>query len=119
MEKYLREKHSEGVYGDAFFFSGSWYKYKDNAGLGYCQTDFELHLDEYIIVLECKLTQTNKAKLQLLYLYKPILEWFFEKEIILVQVCRTMKTEPDWRLRNLRDLVTRPRNRYWTWHKRI
>lgn len=55
------------------FKHGQWYSYKADGEFGYCQPDFVLLDSEAVYVIECKLTDIEKATEQLLDLYFPIL----------------------------------------------
>lgn len=52
---------------------GQWYSYKADGQHGFCQPDFVFSGDSATYVLECKLTDIEKATEQLLDLYFPIL----------------------------------------------
>ena len=95
---------------------GQWYGFHDYNGYGYCQTDLELHLDGYIILLEVKLTQTACAVSQLTELYLPVLKALYQVPVIPVQVCRAMREKPENLLRDIEDLIKRPAMLVWTWH---
>src|SRR4051812_24584328 len=53
--------------------SGQWFQYVDQHGRSCCQTDHYVVLDDQVLLLECKLTQTDVAFTQMDQLYKPIL----------------------------------------------
>lgn len=50
--------------------------------------------DSLVILIECKLTQTNRAWPQMRELYKPILELVYEKPVVCIQACRNVR-DPD------------------------
>jgi hypothetical protein len=54
-----------------------WFKFFDENGQGFCCPDVILDLPEGLFVLECKLTDTEYAKSQLLGLYLPIVSHVF------------------------------------------
>ena len=73
---------------------GQWYAFEDRRGLGWCQPDIILLPNrdrKYILVIECTLTATKKAWVQLNYLYRPILERIYPQvEIRMVQVVKNL-----------------------------
>lgn len=52
---------------------GQWFRFRDVNGWGYCQPDCILVRENAVLVLECKLTDTEQARRQLSRLYFPIL----------------------------------------------
>lgn len=80
--------------------SGQWFKYTSKSGhSGYCQTDFLIVKAHKLILLECKLTETDKAYPQLTKLYFPVVDFWRKKligpksEIILVQAFKNANSK--------------------------
>ena len=90
--------------------------FEDANGIGCCQTDHELHFEDYIILLECKLTQSPLAVPQMTKLYIPVMKEIYDKPIIPVQVCKNLKTNPPNLLADIEVLIEHPRMAIWTWH---
>ena len=72
---------------------GPWFSYIDENGLGHCQPDQLLVMSEKVLCFENKLTQTPTALTQLLSLYRPILESYYEMPVAMIQVCKNLKHE--------------------------
>lgn len=53
---------------------GQWFRFLDNNGNGYCQSDIILKLADECIIFECKLTDCEKGRSQLARLYRPVVE---------------------------------------------
>lgn len=73
--------------------SGQWWQYADVNGLGWCQTDHLINLSGAVIAVECKLTEAEEGREQLLRLYFPILKHVFEREVVGVVVLRHLTRE--------------------------
>lgn len=72
-----------------------WIRFEDASGRHYAQPDIFILTESRIFLLECKLTQTEEAEFQLLYLYKPLLERLFpSKEVLCIQVCKNIRYRP-------------------------
>lgn len=73
---------------------GQWIEYVDRQGLGWCQPDILIvpkTKRHSLVIVECKLTATPRAKNQLKYIYLPALQMIYPKHTIkLVQVCRNL-----------------------------
>ena len=100
----------------AELISKQWYDFKDYCGFGYCQTDHELHFDDYIILLEVKLTQCDQAIPQMVDLYLPVMKLVHQKPVIPVQVCKNLTHKPEDSIWDVEQLIKRPEMRIWTWH---
>lgn len=93
-----------------------WFSYEDDNGRSICQTDYYLLCDGFILLLECKLTQTDSAIAQMAKLYKPILEHIYEVPVICVQVCKNLRYRPPNAIRDIKQLIDDPRYGIHTWH---
>ena len=99
---------ADELYGT--LISNRWYRFVDAAGVGFCQPDHELHLQNYIICIECKLTQTHNAHLQMQELYIPVLEEVYKKKVFAIQATHTLLYKPDGLVSDLSDFVFAPRD---------
>lgn len=88
---------------DVELYYNLWIGYTDSQGTSYCQPDIFLVLPGWILLLECKLTQTEEAERQLQGLYKPVLEWIFHKPVVTVQVCKNLRYKPKNEIQSLRE----------------
>jgi hypothetical protein len=71
-----------------------WFNFEDANGLGYCSPDgLALHGGR-IVVVECKLTQTTQAIVQLEGLYRPVVEHYYQKAMVGITVVRRRTQEP-------------------------
>jgi hypothetical protein len=53
---------------------GPWFEFEDANGHGYCQADVLVNRGDWLMIVEAKLTQQEKAWLQLEGLYMPVVE---------------------------------------------
>jgi hypothetical protein len=88
---------------------GKWIEYIDCKGLGWCQPDILIvprSKKRPIVIIECKLTATSRAKHKLLYTYKPVIENIYpDRDVRLVQVCKNLtKDIKDLLLNDIRDI---------------
>jgi hypothetical protein len=74
-------------------YLGRWFEFEDKNGLGYCQPDVIVAMTKYVVVGECKLTETQQGRNQIEYLYKPILSYFFHREVKGVVISRHLTRE--------------------------
>src|SRR5215207_3136698 len=72
--------------------SGEWFEYLDARRVGVCQIDHYVVLNSHIILLECKLSESEAAWPQMKNLYAPILERHYGLGVARVQVCRHLRT---------------------------
>ena len=94
---YVKSQKEKG-YLDATILYGAWIKYFDKNGLGYAQPDILLFDNKTtdIYILECKLTQTDDAILQLRSLYKPLIEELYpNRKVYLIQIFKNIKHKQD------------------------
>jgi len=95
---------------------GRWFYFIDKNGHGWCQPDIYLEFKDCIILIECKLTQTENAFLQMKELYVPVLQKVHGKPVYTVQVCKILRYAPKLRLNCIMEMVDRPRDGEYTWH---
>lgn len=101
----------------AELISGQWFQFKDANGFGFCQTDHLLVTPTGIIILECKLTQTEKAWVQLDNLYLPVLSAVYSLPVYTIQVCRNLRYVPtNGLITDLAEFCDAPRKGHWTMH---
>jgi len=97
-------------------FVSQWIMYEDVNGLGWAQVDLYLVQKEVILLVECKLSQTERAHAQLLYLYLPLLRKIYLQQIVCLQICKYMQCETDRMVLDPKDLIDYPRFGVWTLH---
>lgn len=78
--------------------SGQWFEFRDANGLGCCQTDHYVVLDDQVLLVECKLTETWVGFSQIDLLYRPILEAVYGKPVTGVMACKHLTTRVNPRL---------------------
>ncbi len=72
--------------------NGPWFSYKDVNGFGHAQPDHLLVGREEVIILESKLTQTDRGRIQLETLYRPLVEYVFgPRPVRTVMVCKNLR----------------------------
>lgn len=70
---------------------GAWFEFQDSNGRGFCQPDLLTQLGETLVVLEAKYSWVPEGQTQIEYLYKPVLEKVYEKRVIGIVVCKTLR----------------------------
>lgn len=99
----------------ALVLSGQWFEFVDMSGLGYAQTDYLLVLASHVVCMECKLTQTQGAFLQMAQLYSPLIQHLWGLPVTTLQVCKNLRYEPEV-LVDLTELLHQPQSGNFTWH---
>lgn len=71
-----------------------WVQFADRHGSGYCEPEAFILLKEFVFLVECKLTGKPEGKLQLEWLYAPVLSSIFARPVrsLLICKCITEKT---------------------------
>lgn len=72
---------------------GRWFEFADANGPGCCQPDVIVPFEKYIVVCECKLTETAAGRDQINLLYRPILEAHYKMPVRGVVVTRHLTRE--------------------------
>jgi hypothetical protein len=75
----------------AKFRYGMWWEFKDDGGIGVCQTDFFGKAKDWLIILETKLTWTMDAEEQLYGLYIPVVAMAMgmpRSQVLPIVVCK-------------------------------
>lgn len=112
LKKLKREEKLEGE-----LFLGQWLLFEDKNGVGRAQPDAYLVKEDFVLVVECKLTQTEVAEVQLRELYGPLLRFLYKKPVVLVQAFKNMRQRPDYSVRSLMRLKARHSGRrVYSWH---
>jgi hypothetical protein len=78
------------------FRCGAWWEFKDDAGIGCCQTDFFGKAKQWVILLESKLTWTQEAEEQLYELYVPVVAMALgvqRSQVLPIVVCKYLTRE--------------------------
>ena len=100
-------------------YGSLWIRYVDAEGPGLCNPDIVLECDDRVLVLECKLTQTDVAENQIFQLYAPVIRLMWNKPILGVAVFRNLIRQPKNPILNLTGLLTQPLldcDVFSTWH---
>jgi hypothetical protein len=71
--------------------SGVWFEFQDMRRRGVCQPDHYVVLANYVLLVECKLSETEDAWTQM-ELYAPILEHHFGRPVARVQACKYLRS---------------------------
>lgn len=74
---------------------GLWWRFIDDNGEGFCQTDVVLSFDGGVVILECKLTEVREARRQLGGLYVPVVSLALGKPAKGIVVARHLTRESD------------------------
>ena len=77
-------------------WNGEWKQWERDrfhikSGHAFAQPDVYIVQPKCVVCFEVKLTQTEEADAQLEYLYKPLLQHIYQREVFLVQVCKNLR----------------------------
>ena len=86
-KEFAKKVGSAGVHGQ-------WFEFHDRNGKGYAQTDVLLFTHEATFVVECKLGNILAGQLQILELYKPILEFVYRRPAYGIVLARHLTENP-------------------------
>ena len=95
---------------------GQWIQYADAIREGYAQPDCYVVLEKSVLVFEIKLTQCLAGELQIVELYRPLLELLYRKPVVGIMVCKNIVYEPVALIRRPEDLMDSVDPRIFTWH---
>lgn len=82
-----------------------WFGFEDLNGQGRCQTDFLFVLDDRVVILEAKLSQTERAEWQLEKLYRPVCERVYDLPTFCVQCCKILRKQPKVPVLYIKDIL--------------
>lgn len=71
--------------------SGAWFEYQDRASRRVCEIDHYVVFLHYVLLVECKLSETEAAWEQM-NLYAPILAKHYSRPVARVQACRYVRS---------------------------
>ena len=97
-------------------FLEQWFIYCDQSGVNWAKTDIYLIMKDFILLMECKLTQTDSATPQLLSLYLPLLRKIYNKPILCMQVCKGLRYVPKKLIESPQELLEKPGPGVYIWH---
>ncbi len=95
---------------------GQWILFADSNGPGWAQPDAFILMENRILLLEAKLTQTDSATPQLLSLYLPLLRKIYNLPILCVQVCRHLRYVPKKLVESPQEVLAKPGPGVFVWH---
>lgn len=95
-----------------------WMDFYDENGRGLAQVDVFAVLQDKIILFECKLSENLSAHVQLRALYGPLLEYIYERPVVMVQVCKNLRhlNRRRHEVGGLADILASDGSRLLTWH---
>lgn len=88
--------------------SGQWFRFIDANGQGYCQPDHFIVFPDQVLLLECKLTQRDRAFVQINHLYRPVLSYLYQRPVTGVMVCKNLIQETRQLVEDLEDTLSLP-----------
>lgn len=97
-------------------FIGQWILFADENGVGWAQPDIYLLMPNRILLMECKLTQSDVATPQLISLYLPLLREIYNLPILCLQVCHNLRYVPKKLVESPMELLDNPGPGAFTWH---
>ena len=92
-----------------------WILFADVNGIGWAQADVYLLMKDRILLIECKLTQSDNAVPQLLSLYLPLLRKVYNLPILCLQVCHNLRYVPKKLVESPQELLAEPGPGVYTW----
>jgi len=111
---FRRLLHEEEIVGALFV--GQWILFSDSKGTNWAQPDLYLVMEKSILLVECKLTQSDEAVPQLLSLYLPLLRHIYNMPIVCLQVCHNLRYVPKKFVSGPLELIANPGPGVHTWH---
>lgn len=97
--------------------SGVWIGYVDRNGPGAAEIDHLVYWKGGLVIIECKLSQTPNAELQISELYHPLLKHIFRGQLVQgVQVCKYLYMAPNNPVGSLREVLAARTEDIFTWH---
>lgn len=115
MGRELRRLLNDGLLSGELF-DQQWFLYKDAQGVSYCQPDYFIVRDDLVLLVECKLSQTDEAFQQMASLYVPVLRYRYERPIVTVLACKYLRFDPIAPISDLWEAWEHPRQGNLTWH---
>ena len=109
-----RMLRAEELEGDLYL--GQWVLFADDNGTGWAQPDAYIVRSDGILLIECKLTQSDVATPQLLSLYLPLLRKIYNLPILCLQVCHNLRYVPKKFVEGPRELLAAPGPGVYLWH---
>ena len=96
-----------------------WIHFEDgDQGLGWAQPDHFVLATDKVVIFESKLTQTVQGDVQLKKKYGPLLEFYFKRPCVLVQVFRNIVEQPEYVFDVSMLAAVKPDpKRVWHWHR--
>jgi hypothetical protein len=85
-ERLVGERLRKKFPGEALL--GQWFQFEDAHGRGYCQADIVVPQAGRVVVLECKLTDTDDGREQLSWLYLPIVAHIWKRPAVGIVVAK-------------------------------
>ena len=95
-----------------------WILFADAGGVQWARPDAYLVHGGGILLIECKLTQTDSATAQLLGLYLPLLRQIYNIPILCLQVCKNLRYVPSKLIEHPLELLEHPGPGVFTWQLR-
>lgn len=93
-----------------------WLLFADENGIGWAQPDAYILMEKGILLMECKLTQSDVATPQLLSLYLPLLRKIYNLPILCLQVCHNLRYVPKKLVEGPKELLESPGPGVYVWH---
>lgn len=92
-----------------------WIYFIDRNGHGYAQPDLYFLGETRLLLLECKLTQSDSAEDQCRKLYEPLLRQIYGLPIVSCQVFKNIRYRTQTMVENWDELLTKT-DGHWQWH---
>ncbi len=111
LKRMLRDEQLEGE-----LRLSQWILFVDDNGTGWAQPDAYILMPDRILLIECKLTQSDVATPQLLSLYLPLLRKIYNLPIVCLQVCHNLRYVPKRLVEGPEELLANPGPGVFVWH---
>lgn len=112
VQRKLKEMVREGSLSCSLFPS-QWIEFYDENGRGWAQPDIYGVGEDWVLLVECKLTQQEWGYAQMNNLYRPLLEWIYKRPVLCLQAAHNLIYSN--RLCSPQERISLPEG-FWTWH---
>ena len=99
---------------DVDFVHDKWISFVDLNGAGMAQPDFLVVKDDFVLLIECKLRESESGYEQMLSLYKPLVEMLYNKPVYCLQVVMSYSLKCSTQM-NFFDMLKQPKQGKVVW----
>lgn len=111
-------RHLQSVWGTALRYH-QWIEYYADGRKGWAEPEAFIEFKDVLVLVECKLTGGLTGRLQMLWLYRPLLEHIFNKPVRSLLVCHGVTPETPGPFVNSLEEFISSGEEFGTWPLRI